>query len=80
MPDRRRANRNWYVADEKGDLHGNMRDGVSVAVLMDIRDELQKLNALLACPNFTSIPTILRTIRRNTAGLRKPAAKKAGRK
>ena len=66
MSDRRRENRNWYVAGEDGTLYENMRDGVSVAVLMDIRAELQTLNALLACPNFIAIPQILRTIRRNT--------------
>lgn len=38
---------------------------------MDIRDELQKLNALLGCHNFTAIPNVLRGIRRNTAKPRK---------
>lgn len=37
---------------------------IQAAVLMDIRDELQKLNALLHCHNFTGIPTTLRSIRR----------------
>lgn len=35
-----------------------------LAVLMDIRDELKKLNKLLYCSNFTGIPTTLRSIRR----------------
>lgn len=39
---------------------------VQVALLMDIRDELQRLNRLLNCPNFLSIPTSLRAIRKNT--------------
>ena len=34
-----------------------------LAVLMDIRDELQKLNRLLGCPNFVAVPGILRDIR-----------------
>lgn len=42
-------------------------DAVRVAVLMDIRDELKTLNRLLGCPNFTSVPEILRGIRRNTS-------------
>lgn len=46
-----------------------------VAVLMDIRDELKTLNALLHCHNFTSIPTILRGIRTKI-----PAKKKAVRR
>jgi len=36
---------------------------VKIAVLMDIRDELQNLNRQLNCPNFTQIPTVLRGIR-----------------
>lgn len=47
-----------------------------IAVLMDIRDELQKLNALLGCHNFVSIPTVLRSIRRNTSKPR-PKRRKA---
>jgi hypothetical protein len=33
----------------------------------EIRDELQRLNALLSCPNFVQIPQVLRAIRANTA-------------
>lgn len=40
---------------------------IHAALLMDIREELRALNALLSCPNFTSIPASLRAIRRNTA-------------
>lgn len=38
----------------------------SVAVLMDIRDELKQLNRIFACPNFQQVPRILKTIRANT--------------
>jgi hypothetical protein len=34
---------------------------------MDIREELQRLNRLLHCQNFTAIPSELRKIARNTA-------------
>lgn len=34
-----------------------------IAILMDIRDELQTLNRLLGCDNFTQIPHVLRGIR-----------------
>ena len=37
---------------------------VEAAVLMDIRDELKKLNALLHCANFVQIPATLRGIQR----------------
>ena len=32
---------------------------VEIAVLMDIRDELQTLNRLLNCPHFIGIPHLL---------------------
>jgi hypothetical protein len=46
-------------------------DHVALEVLMDIRAELQKLNALLHCHNFTGIPTTLRSIRK-AMPVRKP--------
>ncbi len=45
-------------------------DQAAVAVLMDLRDELQRLNALLHCSNAQDIPNILRRIDANTK--RKP--------
>lgn len=56
----RKKDFNWSLPEE------NTWDGTKVAVLMDIRDELKQLNRLLSCSNFTKIPQILRTIRRNT--------------
>lgn len=47
-------------------------DAVRVAVLMDIRNELQTLNRLLGCYNFIRIPTVLDNINANT---RKPKRK-----
>ena len=44
---------------------------VPIAVLMDIRDELQKLNSLLHCKNFIAIPNILREIQANTKKTRR---------
>ena len=41
-------------------------DGAKVALLMDIRDELQHLNRTLDCPNFQNIPRTLTQIARNT--------------
>ena len=50
---------------------------MQLAVLMDIRDELKRLNAFLHCPNAVAIPKLLRSIQRNTYNL--PKAKKAKR-
>ncbi len=64
MGDTRRRNGNWTVC---GEADKNVSfDGAQLSVLMDIRDELQKLNSLLHCQNFTGIPEVLRQIRLNT--------------
>jgi len=73
MADRRKRNVNWWVAEEDGTVPS--WDRAAVAVLMDIRDELQILNRLLACPNFTGIPETLRTIARHTKRKKKPRLK-----
>jgi hypothetical protein len=67
--DTRKKNRNWYVAPPSGpdEIYTEMRDGVTVAILMDIRDELQKLNNLLHCGNFTGIPQTLKRMDRRLA-------------
>lgn len=67
MADRRFANRPWNVADERGDIHVGIKEGVILAVLMDIRDELQTLNRLLHCRNFTGMPADLRQINKRLA-------------
>lgn len=61
MSDTRKKNFNWKLSAK------NSYPDSTLAVLMDIRDELQELNRTLACPNFTSIPTKLAAIQRNTA-------------
>lgn len=52
----------WSVADENGMVPSWER--VAIAVLMDIRDELKRLNGLLHCRNFLAIPHKLDAIRR----------------
>ena len=44
-----------------------------VRVLMDIRDELKRLNNLLHCSNFTGIPHTLTKIRINTTKRKRKA-------
>lgn len=41
-------------------------DAVQAALLMDIRDELKRLNGVIGCSNFLGIPATLRTIETNT--------------
>lgn len=74
--EKRFANRNWVVADDTGDIYNVTREGVVLAVLMDIRDELQRLNALLHCTNFRQIPRTLSNIDRRLATPRKRTRRK----
>jgi hypothetical protein len=48
-------------------------DAVQLAILMDIRRELRRLNRILGCNNFLRLPHDVNQIRCNTA---KPRAKK----
>lgn len=50
-------------------------DVVNRALLMDIRDELKKLNRVFECYNFVRIPRVLDRIQRNTAKKKKKAVK-----
>lgn len=74
MPDKRHKNVNWTLpTSDSGAIE--TWQAVEIAVLMDIRDELQTLNRLLGCSNFTRIPQVLRRISSNTANL--PKVKRA---
>lgn len=74
MADTRKKNFNWRI-------HTNA-DGTTpsadahLAVFMDIRDELQKLNRVFECPNFLRIPWTLDEIRKQTKKKRKKRVKK----
>ena len=59
--------------DLPADARGNIAHwrAMEIAALMDIRDELKKLNVLLHCDNFQNIPRKLDSIRRNTTKPRK---------
>ncbi len=72
MADQRKKNLNWSVADDTGST--NSWAEVQVAVLMDIRDELQTLVRIFQCSNFQGLPWDVKKIIANT---RKPKRKKA---
>ena len=67
----RRKNVNWQLWVNESE-QPNM-EAVMAFILMDIRDELQKLNRTLDCPNFQDIPHKLDDINRK---LVKPRKKK----
>lgn len=54
----RKKDVNWNLPEE------NSYPVVHSALLMDIRDELKKLNGILGCHNFLDVPNILRGIRK----------------
>jgi len=78
--DRRKKNADWLVYDKNGNCWQTAQYGsIQVALLMDIRDELQKLNRVFECRNFLSIPDTLMSIRANAIVIAKNT-KKAKRK
>ena len=68
--DRRKKNINWNVADERGNMYNSV-NAASLAMLLDIRDELQTLNKLLGCHNFVNLPQTLKGLRRDFAQMRR---------
>lgn len=71
MSDKTAPDVEWEVLDADGKIWTWAR--VSVAVLMDIRRELKRLNAAIYCPNFQEIPYRLRKIEGNTRRKKKRA-------
>ena len=71
MPPPRFKDCNWSLPTSDDGKTIATWEAARLAVLMDIRDELQDLNRLLRCPNFLSIPAKLKQISRNTAKPRK---------
>jgi len=72
----RHKDQNWSLPEGEPSPRGRAHqwDSIKVALLMDIRDELKSMNAILHCSNFLRIPRKLDEIRRNTA--KKQAANK----
>lgn len=60
MIDERKKDKNWVCADVNGAVSPTH---ATLAVLMDIRDEMKELNRVFRCQNFLDM---LRKIRANT--------------
>lgn len=77
--DRRQKNKEFPVVTEDN-RWADIPEGMTHAVLMDIRDELRAIRentqalGVLRCGNFIRIPHTLREIRKNTQ--KKPTKKK----
>lgn len=78
MVDKRRKDVPWKIYSDqrwKGAWPDSYYYAMQLAVLMDIRDELKRLNSIICCPNFIGIPSTLNSIRTNTAKPRRKAKK-----
>lgn len=69
MDDTRKKNVDWAILRNTNGT--TSAETASLAVLMDIRDELQKLNRVFECHNFLRISQTLEQIRRSTTKKRK---------
>lgn len=56
----------WNLANDLRDYQIREHDDAILAVLMDLRDELKKLNLVFECHRFQRIPTVLDQIAANT--------------
>lgn len=64
----RHKDQNWSLPEGTPTAQGGREhqwESIKVALLMDIRDELKSMNAILHCSNFIRIPQKLDEIRRN---------------
>lgn len=66
MVDTRKKDADWKVAVDQFTGQVLTHADAQVALLMDLRDELKKLNRIIGCRNFTRIPMILDAINANT--------------
>ena len=57
---------NWTVHSTLEGPNIFDRETTQIILLQEIRGELQRLNRLLHCSNFTDLPRTLRDIRTNT--------------
>ena len=72
VPYSKQANAQWDLWESDDNLYSP--DQVLLAVMMDIRAEIRRLNSVLQCPNFISVPSKLDQIARNTKRRKKPRA------
>lgn len=62
MSEHKKANLEWDATNAKGGV--DTWEQVNSILLMDIRAELRRLNALLHCSNFIGIPSQLAQLRK----------------
>lgn len=65
MADTRKRNNSWVIATNADGTTPSSHAGL--AVLMDIRDELQTLVTIFQCSNFQQMPWDLKRLVKNTS-------------
>jgi hypothetical protein len=58
--DRKQKDWNWSTDPDAFGKYSY--EAAQLQVLMDVRDELKRLNNVLQCPNFIAVPSILRRV------------------
>jgi len=60
---RRFKDYDWATTTADGRHYAETNIAQLLSVLMDIRDELKRMNAIIQCPNFVAIPGKLDTMK-----------------
>ena len=70
VPHKNLRNVDWSISENDNGRYDH--DQVMRAIMLDIREELKRLNNVLQCPNFIAVPSKLDQIVKNTRKRRKP--------
>lgn len=68
---------NCGTLNADGSINVSSVEHAQLAVMMDIRDELQQLNRTLSCPNFLGLPRDIARLRSEVSGIRRDLKKKS---
>lgn len=76
MANRRWKDYEWPIATADGKHYESISQAQLLAVMMDIRDQLQSLNAVFHCGHFLDVPRKLDRIEKNTRKRQQPKVAK----
>lgn len=62
----------WTAVSPDGKHYVSVNYSQILSVLMDVRDELKRLNNVIQCHNFIAVPSKLDAIVRNTRKRKRP--------
>lgn len=73
---RRFKDYDWATTTADGKHYAETNMAQLLSVLMDVRDELKRLNNVLQCPNFIAVPSKLDLIRQELKVVRRNTTKR----